>query len=278
MDSGYLLWRTFTICTWHRVVVVRPGYSRAHTNTHAHDNCIVGRRTFHIICQIKKLNFSPVTQGKNAHNISQEICSTFALCFVLLSFVSCWFNQIPLNRHHRCWAVARLQPYPRYQSPWGQHVAHLGPVGPRWAPCWSHEPCYQGLFPKRQWSKPECYEIYKSPECTGDSSWCEMIVMSMYTSNGIYLSCVKKRHVVPSNTISQIVMVDTSTRFYSGLLCNLFCRPRAPGRTITITRVRRDGALVPVLWWTCELNSIHGRIIWSMSEKSRQLFAVFPWS
>ena len=26
----------------------------------------------------------------------------------------------------------------------GQHGAHLGPVGPRWAPCWPHEPCYQG--------------------------------------------------------------------------------------------------------------------------------------
>ena len=29
-------------------------------------------------------------------------------------------------------------------SSWGQHGAHLGPVGPRWAPCWPHEPCYQG--------------------------------------------------------------------------------------------------------------------------------------
>ena len=27
----------------------------------------------------------------------------------------------------------------------GQHGAHLGPVGPRWAPCWPYEPCYQGL-------------------------------------------------------------------------------------------------------------------------------------
>ena len=24
----------------------------------------------------------------------------------------------------------------------GQHGAHLGPVGPRWSPCWPHEPCY----------------------------------------------------------------------------------------------------------------------------------------
>ena len=29
---------------------------------------------------------------------------------------------------------------------WGQHGAHLGPIGPRWTPCWSHEPCDQGMF------------------------------------------------------------------------------------------------------------------------------------
>ena len=26
------------------------------------------------------------------------------------------------------------------------HGTHVGPVGPRWAPCWPHEPCYQGRF------------------------------------------------------------------------------------------------------------------------------------
>ena len=26
------------------------------------------------------------------------------------------------------------------------HGAHLGPTGPRWAPCWPHEPCYLGIF------------------------------------------------------------------------------------------------------------------------------------
>ena len=25
---------------------------------------------------------------------------------------------------------------------WGQYGTHMGPVGPRWAPCWPHEPCY----------------------------------------------------------------------------------------------------------------------------------------
>ena len=29
---------------------------------------------------------------------------------------------------------------------WGQHGAHLGPIGPRWDPCPPHEPCYQGSF------------------------------------------------------------------------------------------------------------------------------------
>ena len=28
--------------------------------------------------------------------------------------------------------------------PWGQNGAHLGPTGPRWAPCWPREPCHLG--------------------------------------------------------------------------------------------------------------------------------------
>ena len=35
---------------------------------------------------------------------------------------------------------------PRLQGSWGQHGAHVGPVVPRWAPCWPHEPCYRGNF------------------------------------------------------------------------------------------------------------------------------------
>ena len=28
----------------------------------------------------------------------------------------------------------------------GANMGHRGPVGPRWAPCWPHEPCYQGVY------------------------------------------------------------------------------------------------------------------------------------
>ena len=48
---------------------------------------------------------------------------------------------------------------------WGQHGAHLGPVGPRWTPCWPHEPCYQGYdliqccsSPAVLWIPPGCVE------------------------------------------------------------------------------------------------------------------------
>ena len=46
------------------------------------------------------------------------------------------------------------------------HGAHLGPTGPRWAPCWRHESCYLGTFPSHcdgdnysQWhcSRPGVY-------------------------------------------------------------------------------------------------------------------------
>ena len=32
------------------------------------------------------------------------------------------------------------------KNSWGQHGVHLGPTGPRWAPCGPHELCYLGLF------------------------------------------------------------------------------------------------------------------------------------
>ena len=43
-----------------------------------------------------------------------------------------------LQRHY-------LQQLPWYQGSWGKHGAHLGPTGPRWVPCWPHEPWYLGI-------------------------------------------------------------------------------------------------------------------------------------
>ena len=35
---------------------------------------------------------------------------------------------------------------PWKQGSWGQHGAHLGTTGPRWAPYWPHEPWYLGYL------------------------------------------------------------------------------------------------------------------------------------
>ena len=39
------------------------------------------------------------------------------------------------------WNLAQIAKF--MGSTWGPH---LGPVGPRWAPWWPHEPCFQGDF------------------------------------------------------------------------------------------------------------------------------------
>ena len=47
----------------------------------------------------------------------------------------------------RMWLLIRafISNIPWEQGSWGQHGAHLGPTGPRWAPSWPHELfCYLG--------------------------------------------------------------------------------------------------------------------------------------
>ena len=59
---------------------------------------------------------------------------------------------------------------PRYQSSWGQHWAHLGPVGPRWAPCRPHESCYQGYL--MQWLQQHIMWMNPHKKISkGDSNW-----------------------------------------------------------------------------------------------------------
>ena len=48
-------------------------------------------------------------------------------------------NMLQVVIHNLC-----KRTYADGKVPWGQHGAHLGPVGPKWAPCWPHNPCYQG--------------------------------------------------------------------------------------------------------------------------------------
>ena len=70
------------------------------------------------------------------------ICSNILWCTILL-----WYPSVlPTTK---AWVSINLVYWPVtcspcQQSSWGQHGAHLGLTGPRWAPCWPHELCYLG--------------------------------------------------------------------------------------------------------------------------------------
>ena len=71
---------------------------------------------------------------------------------MLLDFWKIWsvYNQAQIarclhsNDPSHTYVRTKLAYLPWQQGSWGQHGAHLGPTGPRWAPCWPHELCSLG--------------------------------------------------------------------------------------------------------------------------------------
>ena len=65
-------------------------------------------------------------------------CKNITDAWGKISFVHLLWVQCPANfLSILCSQIAKFM---------GQHGVHLGPVGPRLAPCWPHEPCYQGCL------------------------------------------------------------------------------------------------------------------------------------
>ena len=60
--------------------------------------------------------------------------------------INSWHNRVYVCEIRFLTSVSEVADYLCRHFPDSKvHGAHLGPVGPRWAPCWNHEPCYQGL-------------------------------------------------------------------------------------------------------------------------------------
>ena len=53
-----------------------------------------------------------------------------------------WRTSMPATGWRQSYYKHRESPW--LQDSWGQLGVHLGPPGPRWTPCWPHEPCYLG--------------------------------------------------------------------------------------------------------------------------------------
>ena len=60
--------------------------------------------------------------------------------------------------------------YIMYYS-WGQHGAHLGPVGPRWAPCWPHEPYIYMAANHVDCLKVDCTSSVEETEIANDQKY-----------------------------------------------------------------------------------------------------------
>ena len=67
----------------------------------------------------------------------------FSYTIGLIKRINVYCSSYRNNKH---WWVALflLSGNSPYRGSWGQHGAHLGPTGPRLAPCWPHELCYLG--------------------------------------------------------------------------------------------------------------------------------------
>ena len=65
-----------------------------------------------------------------------------------LCLVVCYCGQAVVDLTHTCHCYLTTALIARFTGPaWG----HLGTTGPRWAPCWPHEPCYLGAPMRQRW-------------------------------------------------------------------------------------------------------------------------------
>ena len=78
-------------------------------------------------------------------NLTWSICTAFmASTIIKISLMVLPLGTISISEKHETQKATQIAKF------MGQHGAHLGPVGPRWAPCWPHEPCYQYICMTRE--------------------------------------------------------------------------------------------------------------------------------
>ena len=117
-------------------------------------------------CQTRRIWWRKQVRNIAAVHAGQNPCSVPNNCLSQRCHVVSWnpgrkYSETGIKIHHFsmekttthnvvCFVVLNTVPFSptiqiiKFMGPaWG----HLGPVGPRWAPCWPHEPCYQGRCP-----------------------------------------------------------------------------------------------------------------------------------
>ena len=107
---------------------------------------------------------------------------------------------------------------PRRQGSWGQHWAHLGPVGSRWAPCWPHEPCYQGDDTWQSGAIPEWFTV-NSWQDTHTWCGCRQKLSVIIVRNPLLVIHYRFEHFWLCNQVKKIMIdrdITEKTRAFFG--------------------------------------------------------------
>ena len=105
------------------------------------------------------------------------------------------------------------------QGLWGQHGAHLGPTGPRWVPCWSHEPCYLGydtMYTQVQHPMHPGRHLFPSSDCDTCTCrtywplrWCNASPRTYALQSDIEdIQVIDIRHLSPMDSLHQSPMYE----------------------------------------------------------------------
>ena len=109
---------------------------------------------------------------------SHQLCTRFALCCVNMVLSTSILPRITTEAQGNL-TIAAVSVKPLIARFMGPTWAHLGPIGPRWAPCWPHELCYLGRN----------YEEYAYIDLNGlDSHNNQNETVCIF--NGMYCGCV----------------------------------------------------------------------------------------
>ena len=90
----------------------------------------------------------PTQRSCNAENVSFD--DVIMIIPRHWNFVACWDFHGRQQHPNFIYQLSLLWLPTQIERFMGQTWANLGPVGPRWAPCWPHESCYQGISGRRE--------------------------------------------------------------------------------------------------------------------------------
>ena len=98
---------------------------------------------------------SKLCGGKVASHLRQQeltylVCDTMIMIRIRYNYQGVYYMITTISKLWICMCTRAFQagchPHSKVHGA-NMHGAHLSPAGPRWAPCWPHEPCYQGSRP-----------------------------------------------------------------------------------------------------------------------------------